>query len=301
MKIMISGGTGLIGQQLVAELLKKGHEVWVLSSTRTENHNLPGAYLIGWDGSSLGKWSEYVDQMDVIINLAGANIGSKRWAIKRKRLIVESRVKAGKILTEAIKKSNNQTKVFIQASAIGFYDKNRPEILNEQNSGCSDFMGGICKDWEASSLEVESLGIRRIIIRTGIVLSKQDGILNRMMLPFKFFIGGPIGNGNQILSWIHIDDEVSAIQFLLENENAKGVFNLTAPYPASNSGIGKKLAKIMNRPYWIPAPAIFLRFFLGEMSSLVLDGQNIFPQRLLEAGYSFKFEKIDDALTDLLV
>jgi uncharacterized protein (TIGR01777 family) len=301
MKIMISGGTGLIGQQLVAELLKKGHEVWVLSSTRTENHNLPGAYLIGWDGSSLGKWSEYVDQMDVIINLAGANIGSKRWTIKRKRLIVESRVKAGKILTEAIKKSNNQTKVFIQASAIGFYDKNRHEILNEQNSGCSDFMGGICKDWEASSLEVESLGIRRIIIRTGIVLSKKDGILNRMMLPFKFFIGGPIGNGNQILSWIHIDDEVSAIQFLLENENAKGVFNLTAPYPASNSGIGKKLAKIMNRPYWIPAPAIFLRFFLGEMSSLVLDGQNIFPQRLLEAGYSFKFEKIDDALTDLLV
>lgn len=300
MRIMISGGTGLIGQQLVAELLKKGHEVWVLSSTRPEYHNLPGANLIRWDGSSLGQWSEYVDQMDVIINLAGANIGSKRWTIERKRLIVESRVKAGKILTEAIKNSNNHNKVFIQASAIGFYDKNRPEILNEHSPVCKDFMGETCTDWEASSLEVESLGIRRIIIRTGIVLSKQDGVLNRMMLPFKFLIGGPIGNGNQILSWIHIDDEVSAIQFLLENESARGVFNLTSPYPASNSSIGKKMAKIMNRPYWIPAPAIILRFFLGEMSSLVLDGQNIFPKRLLEAGYSFRYERIDDALEDLL-
>jgi len=300
MRIMISGGTGMIGKQLVARLHQSGHELWVLTRSRRGGISLPGVKMIQWDGSSLGQWSEFVSQVDAIINLAGENIGSKRWSVIRKNLIVDSRVNAGKILTEAITKSKKCPKVFIQASAIGFYDKNSFDIKSEESTISNDFLANICKKWEASSLEVESMGIRRIVIRTGVVLSKDAGALNRMLIPFNFFVGGPIGDGNQMISWIHQFDEISAIQFLLENDEARGVYNLTAPYPASNANLGINLAKIINRPYWIPVPAFILRFLLGEMSTLVLDGQTVVPKRLIDAGFSFKFEKIEDALINLM-
>ena len=301
MRILISGGTGMIGKQLVARLHESGHELWVLTRSGKGGNGLPRVKMIQWDGSSLGQWSEFVSQVDAIINLAGENIGSKRWSVRRKNLIVDSRVNAGKILTEAITKANKYPKVFIQASAIGFYDKNSVDRMIEESTISNDFLANICKKWEASSLEVESMGIRRIVIRTGVVLSKDEGALNRMLMPFNFFVGGPIGNGNQMISWIHPSDEISAIQFLLENEKTRGVYNLTAPYPASNANLGKNLAKIMNRPYWIPVPAFILRFLLGEMSTLVLDGQTVIPKRLIDAGFSFKFEKIEDALINLMV
>ena len=300
MRILISGGTGMIGKQLVNRLHESGHDLWILTRREQKGHHLPGVKMVHWDGSSLGKWSDLVGQVDAIINLAGENIGAKRWSSKRKNIIIDSRVNAGKILTEAISNSKKRPVVFIQASAIGFYEKNNIDTLSEESQISHDFLADICKEWEASSLDVETMGVRRIVIRTGVVLSKEEGALNRMLIPFKFFIGGPIGSGKQMISWIHPSDEVSAIQFLLENEEARGNYNLTAPYPVSNANLGKTLAKIINRPYWIPVPALVLRCLLGEMSTLVLDGQTVAPSRLIDAGFSFKYEKIENAIIDLM-
>jgi len=300
MRILISGGTGMIGKHLIPCLHASGHDLWLLTRSSQKDHSLPNVKMVQWDGFSLGNWREIVNHVDAIINLAGENIGLKRWSVDRKNLIVESRVNAGKILTEAIKRAQKRPSVFIQASAIGIYGANNPDILIEESAYGDDFMADICKKWEASSEKVESFEIRRIVIRTGVVLSKTAGALNRMLIPFNLFVGGPIGNGKQMISWIHPFDEVSAIQFLLENESAKGIYNLTAPNPKSNAEFGKSLARIIHRPFWFPVPAIGLRIILGEMSSLVLDGQNVFPGRLIDAGFSFKFEKIEDALINLM-
>ncbi len=158
----------------------------------------------------------------------------------------------------------------------------------------------VAVQWEASTQDVETFGIRRIIIRTGIVLQKGEGVLPQLMLPFRLMVGGPVGSGKQVYSWIHIRDEAAAILFLLEKPEAKGIFNLTAPTPMSNNEIGRVLASVMKRPYWMPVPGFLLKLVLGEMNSLVLDGQNVMPKRLLEAGYKFRFSDLEEALYDLL-
>lgn len=300
MRILISGGTGMIGNLLASHMLEAGHEIWILSRRIREKYSSHGINMIHWDGISMGNWADVVSTSDVIINLAGENIGTKRWSKKQKKLIVDSRVNSGEILTAAISKAVIRPKVFIQASAIGYYGVKNDEIMTEENGPGNDFMAEICKKWEASSLEIESMGIRRVIIRTGVVLSKSAGALNRLLLPFKFFIGGPLGSGKQNISWVHPVDVVSAINFLVENDKAEGVFNLTAPQPISNAQLGSELAKIIQRPYWLRVPSFGLRLLLGEMSTLVLDGQMVFPQKLLSLGYKFKYPNIIDSLIDLM-
>lgn len=301
MRILISGGTGMIGTLLVTRLLEKDHEISILTRKNRENNNSTNVRYFHWDGSNLGDWCAQISQVDAIINLAGENIGLKRWSDKRRKQITESRINAGRILTEAIKKATNYPKVFIQASAIGFYGTNNLGILTEENPCGDDFLADLSQKWERSSFEVESLGIRRIVIRTGVVLSKKEGALNRMLLPFKLFVGGPLASGKQIISWIHPEDEIAAIEYLLENESTSGVYNLTAPESISNAAFGKILAKTIHRPYWFPVPGFALRLLLGEMSTLVLDGQNIYPKRLVEAGFQFKYGQIKDALKNLMV
>ncbi|OGN75960.1 MAG: TIGR01777 family protein [Chloroflexi bacterium GWB2_49_20] len=300
MRILISGGTGMIGRPLVTRLQESGHQLWILTRKIGARHNLKNIQMVHWDGSRLGEWSEYVNQVDAIINLAGENIGAKRWSDKRKKQIIESRVNAGEILTEAIKQARKRPRVFVQASAIGFYGVNRHENLTEASASGDDFLADICIKWEESSNGLESLGIRRVVIRTGVVLSKNEGALNRMLIPFKLFVGGPIGGGRQMISWIHPFDEIAAIQYMLENDELAGVFNLTAPEPISNADLGRYLARITHRPYWLPVPAFALRILLGEMCTLVLDGQNVTSLRLVDAGFQFKYGKIEDALKNLL-
>jgi len=300
MRILISGGTRMIGTYLVNRLHEKGHQIWILSRKERLKNNLPDVGYLYWDGFRLGDWCEQVNYVDAIINLAGENIGLMRWSKDRKRQIIESRINSGRILTEAIKRAKTFPKVFIQASAIGFYGTKNDELLFEEDPPGDDFMAEICKKWESSTLEVETMGIRRIIIRTSVVLSKNEGALNRMLIPFKLFIGGPIGTGRQIISWIHPDDEISAIMFLLENEEARGIYNLSSPKSISNADFGKYLAKIARKPYWLPVPGLALKILLGEMSTLVLDGQNVYPKRLLDAGFKFKYDQIELALKNLL-
>jgi uncharacterized protein (TIGR01777 family) len=237
--------------------------------------------------------------MDAVVNLAGESIGTGPWTRGRKERILASRLEAGNLLVEAIRKANKRPKVFVQASAVGYYGVNPTGTVTEDSPAGSDYLAEVCKAWEASTLAIEEMGVRRAVIRTGLVVAKNEGSLPRMMLPFRLFAGGPLGNGKQGFPWIHPADEVAAIRFLIGNEQAVGVFNLGSPNPLSNADFGRILARVMGRPFWLPAPAFALRLLLGELSSLVLGGQYMLPARLLEMGYHFRFEKAEAALEDL--
>jgi uncharacterized protein len=300
MRIIIAGGSGLIGTSLTKSLLAAGQQVFILTRNPQIGRFINGAECILWDGCTTRGWGEVVSQADAIVNLAGENLGSGLWTKSRKERILISRVAAGKAIVDAIRQANPRPKVMIQASAVGFYGPHGNELLTEESSAGSGFLADVCRGWEASSQPVEAMGVRRVVVRTGIVLSKQEGALQRMIFPFKLFVGGPLGNGRQGLPWIHLSDEVAGIRFLLENEKAQGIFNLSGPKPLSNTDFGRILAKVLKRPYWLPIPSFALRVLLGEMSSLVLEGQYMLPQRLQEFGFHFKFETAESALRDLL-
>jgi uncharacterized protein (TIGR01777 family) len=301
MRIIVSGGTGFIGTVLVKSLLAEGHQVWILTRNTQTARLVDGAVGIGWDGRTVAAWGEQVSQADAIVNLAGENLASGTWSAARKHRILVSRAEAGHAICTAIRQVNPRPKVLIQASAVGIYGPCGDEPVTEESTSGSGFLAEVCKEWEASTQPVTELNVRRVVIRTGVVLSKNEGALQRMMLPFRLFAGGALGNGRQGLPWIHPADEVGAIRFLLENEKAQGVYNLSAPEPLSNANFGKILAKIMRRPFWIPVPSFVLRLVLGEMSSLVLEGQFMLPKRLQELGYNFQHETAEAALRDLLI
>jgi uncharacterized protein (TIGR01777 family) len=300
MRIIVAGGTGFIGTALTKSLLAEGHQVWILTRNLQTARLVEGARGIGWDGRTTTGWKELVSQVDAIINLTGESLGSGPWTRVRKTWILSSRVESGKAISDAIRQANPRPKVLIQASAVGFYGPRGDEPVTEESTPGSGFLAEVCKVWEGSSQPVEELGVRRVVIRTGVVLSRDEGALQRMMLPFRLFAGGPLGNGRQGLPWIHPADEVAGIRFLLENEKTYGVFNLSAPEPLSNADFGHILAKVMRRPYWLPVPAFALRLYLGEMSNLVLEGQYMLPRRLRELGFRFQFETAEAALRDLL-
>jgi uncharacterized protein (TIGR01777 family) len=300
MRIIISGGTGFIGTTLTKNLLTEGHQVWILTRNMQSARLAEGVRVVGWDAKTTAGWGELVSQVDTIINLAGESLGTGLWAEERKKRILSSRVDSGQAISDAIRQANPRPKTLIQASAVGFYGLHGDEPLTEESAPGRGFLAEVCKAWEASSLPVEELGVRRVVIRTGVVLSKDGGALRRMMLPFGLFAGGPLGNGRQGFPWIHLADEVEGIRFLMENEKALGIFNLSAPNPLSNAEFGHILAKVMRRPYWLPVPAFALRLLLGEMSTLVLEGQYMVPKRLQELGFRFRFETAEAALRDLM-
>jgi uncharacterized protein len=299
MSILLTGGTGLIGSQLVRLLVEQGQQVVVLTRNPTSKPAMYGVEYAAWDGKVDGSWVKLMPAMDAVINLAGENIGGHRWTPSHKDLVRASRVQAGKTLVEAIRQSSRKPDVFIQSSAIGYYGSSGDQPLGEDAPSGSDWQSDICRDWEDATQPLEAMGIRRVIIRSGVVLSLGGGAFPRLLLPFKLLVGGPIGSGRQWLSWIHWRDEIEAISHLVCRPDAQGVYNLTAPEAMTNADFGRLLGRTTQRPYWFPTPAFALRLVLGEMSTLVLDGQRVFPQRLLESGYQFRFAKAQDALRDI--
>lgn len=300
MRVLIAGGTGLIGKQLIHSLVSDGHPVVLLSRSAGRLPKVQGVTAVQWDGRTTSGWAEWIKDVDAVVNLAGETIGRYPWTEKRKRKFRESRIAAGKALTKAIEESKARPSVFIQASAVGFYGPRTEEEVDESTGSSNDFSSELCIDWEDSSKRIEYLGIRRVIIRTGIVLSDKGGILQQMALPAKLFVGGRIGTGKQGIPWIHIDDEVNAIIFLIMNDSAQGVFNLSAPRPVSNAEFMKRIAAILRRPYWFHVPKYIIKIVLGEMSALLLNGQFMVPRKLLNLGFNFKFMAIEQALDDLL-
>jgi uncharacterized protein (TIGR01777 family) len=307
MRVIIAGGTGLIGRALTKELAKHSYEVIILSRNPEKVISVPiGVKVVAWDGVSIQGWGDLVNEALAVVNLSGENIAGEgffpsRLTNERKRGIRDSRILSGKTLLEAIEAAEKKPEVFVQSSAVGYYGFHGSEKLNEESPPGDDFFAE-WKEWEKVSAPVEDMGIRRVIIRSGIIFSTGRGsALNRLVLPFKLFGGGPIADGGQYLSWIHETDEARSIRFLIENNNSRGAFNLTAPNPATNAEVGKSIAKVLHRPYYLPAPGFAFKLAFGEVSALVTEGQRVMPERLLEHGFEFQFPELEPALQDILV
>ncbi len=300
MGVIVTGGSGLIGRALVEHLAKDGHELIVLSRNPDAVKNLPkGVSAEEWDGKTAQGWGKVVNSADAIVNLAGATI-SERWSDAHKREIRKSRVNAGKAIVEAVKAAEQKPRVVIQASAVGYYGPRGAEEITEDSTAGSDFLASVCKDWEASTAELDGMGIRRAIIRTGVVLDQHGGALPRMVTPVKMFVGGPLGSGKQYFPWIHLQDEVAAITWLIDNPNARGVYNLSAPRPLTNREFTQAIGKVLGRPTLMPVPAFAMQAMFGEMATLLLDGQREMPARLVKEGFKFKFTDAEAALRDVL-
>ncbi|HEV8578487.1 MAG TPA: TIGR01777 family oxidoreductase [Thermoanaerobaculia bacterium] len=300
MRVVITGGTGLIGSALARELGGAGHDVVVLTRDAARTGPLPpGVRAVQWDSRTPAGWAGLLDGDTAIVHLAGESVAG-RWTASHKRRIRESRVESGRAVLAAIRQAAEKPRALLQGSAVGYYGDCGGEVVTESHPPGDDFLASVCVDWEGATAEAESLGVRRAVLRTGVVLSDEGGALPRMALPFRLMAGGPLGNGRQWLPWIHMADEVGAIRFLLEHDDARGPFNLTAPRPLTNRDFSRALGKALHRPSLAPAPAFALRLLLGEMADAVLSGQRAVPHRLLEHGYIFRFPEALAALRDLL-
>jgi uncharacterized protein len=302
MRVIITGGTGLIGRQLAASLVENGHNAVVLSRDpqRHQEQMADGVQLVAWDAQSPQGWGELADGADAMVNLVGENLSAKPWSPAQKRRIRESRLNGGKALVEAIRQAKNKPKVLIQASGVNYYGPCGDEIITEDHPAGSDFLSQVCVDWEASTAEVEKMGVRRAITRSGVVLDKKEGALPRFLLQFRLFAGGPLGNGRQWLSWIHPQDEINAIRFLIDHPDARGAFNLASPNPKTNRDFGKAIGRVLHRPALIPVPAFTIKLVFGEMSIVVLKGQRAVPQRLVDMGFQFSHPEIQEAVKDVI-
>jgi uncharacterized protein (TIGR01777 family) len=308
MRVLITGGSGLIGAALSTNLAADGNEVIVLSRAPERATGLAaGVRAERWDGRTGDGWAALADGADAIVNLAGSKISGdgllpSRWTAERKRLIRESRVNAGRAVVDAVRQVSHKPRAVIQASGIGVYGARGDEPVAEDGTPGSDFLASFgAREWEPSTAPVEAMGVRRAIIRTGVVLSRIDGALRPMLLQFRLFAGGPIGNGKQWTSWIHLQDEARAIRFLIENESARGAFNLAAPQAVPNAQFARTLGHVMGRPSWLPLPGFAMRAAFGEVTDLLLTGQRVVPQRLLDAGFQFRFPGLEGALRDALL
>lgn len=300
MRAIIAGGTGFIGRELVRELREHGWEILILSrnpgkvAAVFENGGVIG---MPWDN---GGWPDVLGPDTAIVNLAGENIAGGRWTRKRKRRILQSRVKAGERIVQAVEQAGVAPGVLIQGSAVGYYGPRGTTLIDEYAESGSGFLADVCRQWEASTSILEKKGTRRCIIRTGMVLG-HGGALERMLPPFRYYLGGPPGTGLQGVSWIHIKDEARAIRFLMENPEASGPYNLCAPNPANFTKFAHLLGTILERPYKTPVPPFALRLLFGQMADeVLLSGQFALPQRLAKAGFTFEFPDLAEALRDVL-
>ncbi len=308
MRIIITGGTGLIGKPLTAALVSDGHEVIILSRNPADQAaKLPaGVKVHKWDGRSADGWGHLADGAGAIINLAGESIAGtgslpSRWSDARKQVIQESRIYAGLAVVDAVEAAGDKPKIVIQASAIGYYGQHTHDsIFSEDSPPGDDFMGQSCVIWEDSTASIAEMGVRRAVIRTGLVQTMAGGPLSFSVFQFKTFTGGRLGGGDQWMSWIHMQDEIAAIRFIMENDQASGAFNLTAPNPVTNKEFTKTLSRVLNRPGFFFVPETAMRLALGEIATLVVDGQRVLPNRLLELGFQFRYPDLFYALRDIL-
>jgi uncharacterized protein (TIGR01777 family) len=306
MRILIAGGTGLIGRALIDLLLPEGHDLIVLTRDPARAALPAGVQVAGWDARTAQGWAHLVEGADAMVNLAGESIAGTgaipaRWTAARKRRIRESRLNATRAVVEAIEQAREKPNVLVQGSAVGFYGGREDDVvLDEDAPAGDDFLAEVAVAWEAASEPVEAMGVRRALARTGLVLSATGGSLPPTLLPFKLFLGGPLGHGQQWWPWIHIRDEVRALYFLITEPRAAGPFNLVAPNPVTNREFAQTLGRVLGRPALLHTPATILRLALGEMADLLLKGQRAVPKRLLELGFEFAYPDLEGALRDLL-
>jgi uncharacterized protein len=300
-KIIITGATGLIGKNISLELIKRGEEVIVFTrNTEEAKTKVPNASLcVKWDYNKPEEWKEYLNNSFAVIHLAGANLFSRRWTEKYKKIITESRIKSTQNLVKAISEVKNKPEVFICSSAVGYYGNSGDKTLTENSTSGNDFLADLCFKWERAAKEVESFGVRKVSIRSGIVLSKDEGIFKKISLLFKLYGGGIIGSGNQWMPWIHISDIVNIYLFSLNN-NINGAVNAVSPNPVRMKEFVNELGKVLNRPSFFKVPEFLLKIILGETAEAALSSLKVLPQKLNDYNLKFEFKDLSSCLKDLL-
>lgn len=297
MKVVIAGGTGLLGRALTATLVQQGHQVVVLTRSRRTG----GVPFVPWtpDGT-VGEWARQIDGANAVVNLAGESIGAGRWTDARRQAIRESRVLPTRSLVEAIRGANRPPGVFVSGSAQGYFGDRGDEILTEASAPGGDFLAGVCIDWEAEAREASRLA-RVVLLRTAVVLDRDEGALPRMVQPFRLLAGGPLGSGRQFVSWIHHEDWVGIAAQAIVDERFAGPVNVGSPNPVRNAEFARAIGKAIGRPSWIRTPAAALRAALGEMADgLLLSSQRMTPARALDLGYCFRHPDPYAALAGIL-
>jgi uncharacterized protein (TIGR01777 family) len=296
MQILMTGASGLVGTTLTAELRAAGDTVNRFVRPGTDStHSNSGD--VTWDPQTGEMNLPAAEGADAVINLAGASIGGGRWTANRKALLRSSRVDLTEHLVTALARLKSPPKIFISASAIGFYGDRGEESLTEASSSGKDFLSKITRDWEAAAIKVEQFGARTVLARFGIILSKNGGALPQMLTPFKLGAGGKLGSGKQWMSWISLDDAITAIRTAITDANLSGPINIVAPNPARNADFTRALAKVLHRPAILPAPAFALRLALGEMAdALLLSSQRVIPEKLTQQHFKFRYPDLESAL-----
>lgn len=297
-RIFFTGASGFIGKRLIDRFIANGDEIVAIS--RGARASGKGINWITGDTQRSGEWQQSVDGCNLVINLAGEPIVGKRWSEAQKRLIRDSRIKTTENIVDAIRQARRRPTTLISASAIGIYAKNEERALDESDPPANDFLGQMCQQWEAAASAVESLGVRLVLPRIGIVLGKEGGALAKMLPPFKLGLGGPVGSGRQWFSWIHIEDMVALIFYAIKHDEMKGPINAVAPHPVRMGEFTKALGRALHRPAFFPVPAFVLKIALGESSQLLLDGQKVVPAVAERLGFNFLFPQVDVALNNLV-
>lgn len=289
MRIVITGATGFIGRALCRDLCGD-YDLVALSRDARKAAAIVGPYakVVEWDGRTTGPWAGEINGAEAVVNLAGENIAAGRWSRTRKADILQSRTHAARAILDAIEMAKDKPKTFVQASAIGFYGSHADEILDETSAAGTGFLAEICRRVEMIAERADRHGVRWVIVRTGVVLGTEGGVLPKLMRPFRFHLGGYVGTGSQWFSWISLEDEIRAIRFLIEHSGARGVFNLTAPNPLTMKSFCRVLGEVMGRFAWVVVPGFVLHLALGQMADeLLLGGQRVVPGRLTEMGFTF--------------
>ncbi|XPV76297.1 MAG: TIGR01777 family oxidoreductase [Desulfovibrio sp.] len=302
MHIVVIGGTGFIGRHLCNKLLERGDTVVVLSRSPSKAAELfpRGAMCFRWKSEKYSEWLHAIEPDCAIVNLAGANIAAGRWNSKRRVAIINSRVETGQALARGLQSTKIRPEVIVQGSAIGYYGHNDNPVDEESPKG-TGFLSDVVERWEnAGASTIKELGIRRAILRTGMVVG-NGGALTKMLPPFRKGLGGPIGKGTQGVSWVHVEDEVRAIIHLIDNKASQGVYNITSPGAINSKELAQALGSVLKRPAFLPVPGFFLKLLYGQMADeLLLSGQFVIPKRLHAEGFTFNYEDISAALADAI-
>ncbi|MFC0521997.1 TIGR01777 family oxidoreductase [Pontibacillus salicampi] len=300
MRIAITGGTGFVGTRLTRQLVSEGNEVYVLTRNPDKHYNTDKVTYVGWLKEEF-KPSLQLPALDAIVNLAGENLNSGRWTSEKKAQILNSRVEATESVLDLIKEMEHTPDVLVNASAVGYYGTSRTESFTEKTTTPGDdFLAEVVRKWESTAEKATEYGVRTVYLRFGVILG-EEGALPKMVIPYKMMAGGPVGNGEQWMSWIHVEDIIGLIDFSLKNKEASGPLNATAPNPKRNKDLGKTIAKVLDKPHWLPAPSPALKIVLGEMSMLLLQGQYVYPQKPLDLGYRFHYPELEPALRNILL